>query len=189
MRRERHTRVFHQCSHEGVFMAEIPPELGDKIHSSTLDVLARVSADLTALGAFTSVDEPLPGQQANIRLFHESAQRGCAQLKHYFELWYTLVRGRQWTAPSSGLQSTCTDERETLWLREQAQQLVTQLRALEAIDARDTLREAQRCVDLYKTAYALRNCGLRVEVKGHFLVINGAKQSEICVNSRGSEET
>jgi hypothetical protein len=71
------------------------PEMIERVHRLTLQALARVSADLTALEALASAEEAVPDRRESAELFHHSAQQGCVQLRRYVAALLDLARARR----------------------------------------------------------------------------------------------
>ena len=72
-------------------------EMIETVHRLTLQTLARVSADLSALEALASAEEAVPDRRESAELFHHSAQQGCAQLRRYVATLLGLLRARRET--------------------------------------------------------------------------------------------
>jgi hypothetical protein len=63
----------------------------DELYRSSMEALASLEADVTALAAFASVDEVIPDRKMSAALFHDSASRRSAQLRRCLELWQALA--------------------------------------------------------------------------------------------------
>ncbi len=66
----------------------------DTLHDLSLQLLVRLAADLTALEALASAEEPVPDRKASAALFHHSARKGCCQLHHYLTALHSLTHER-----------------------------------------------------------------------------------------------
>lgn len=75
-------------------MDQAAPDLVDILHGFSMQLLVRLSADLTALAALASMEEETPDRKASAALFHHSAQSSCAQLRRYLAAMHDLARRR-----------------------------------------------------------------------------------------------
>ena len=82
----------------------------DTLHELSLQLLVRLSADLTALEALASAEETVPDRKASAALFHHSAQKGCCQMQQYLTVLHHLAQGgseeeKEWLPRTDGTSS------------------------------------------------------------------------------------